>query len=291
MGDNNPAQDAQGQPALPVPAPGAQQLHPPPPPLPAAAPTAPSSKLSHPAILSLSGTMFSFFGRQANTYLTYDYAVQIAGQNTISSMTYDQLEQLVNADLPINRDDFIHMWKTIILKRCQDIFEKKKYTRADHFARIDRTILTPAPLSDFLYSVGSFSSVARGIHIHMTPPAHAAPAPNWWTADNGILTNWNFLCHRMKALYTFRDYPSPTDFESRPLALLTILDKQDNAVRSVHSYTNEPSASDAYVRFCHDELFVAYNGIANNVNTYLIVDRDHRTAIVGSYIVSYASNS
>lgn len=60
----------------------------------------------------------------------------------------------MNTDLPITGENFIRMWKTLILKRVQDVYEKEKHVRSDHYVRLDRSILTPAPLTDLLYALG-----------------------------------------------------------------------------------------------------------------------------------------
>lgn len=72
----------------------------------------------------------------------YDFPVNITAQNTLSGRTYDQMLQIVNADLPITRDNFIRMWKTLILKRVQDVYGKEKHVRPANFIRLERSILT-----------------------------------------------------------------------------------------------------------------------------------------------------
>ena len=66
------------------------------------------------------------------------------------------VEQLGNADHPITQANFQRMWKTLILKRAQDVYEKEKHVRATNFVRIDRSMIMPSPLSDLLYSIGQF---------------------------------------------------------------------------------------------------------------------------------------
>lgn len=237
----------------------------------------------------LTGVTLSTFGRRDNVYLTYDYAVQIDGQNTVSGATFDQMEQLVNAALPITRVNFIRMWKSLILKRSQDIFEKEKHHRSPHFVRLDRSIVMPAPLSDLLYSMGSFVSNARGIQIHMTPPAQPPQPQPWWNIDNDILRDWSLLCHRMQKQYLMREMPSPGDFDGRPLALL--IPEDFNNLRAVYSYTNEPTPTDALITFVNDNLFIPANSIDVAHCSYLVVDRIHRTSTIGRYVGSYVLES
>lgn len=255
------------------------------------APPAPNNPrgLLRPQIPCLTGITLSTFGRRDNRYRTLDYAIQIAGQDTVATSTYHQMTQICNSILPITVVEFTRMWKTLILKRTQDVYEKEKHNRADHFVRLDRSILTPAPLSDLLYSIGQFVSQSIGMQFHVTPPAHAAEPPNWWTVDAAILSNWNLLCNRMKKMYLMREFPSPSDYDGRPLVLTNIHDQGD--FRSVSSYTNEPTPSDAFVRLVNDELFVPANAITYDTSSYLLVDSLHRQSVVGNYVGSYVLES
>lgn len=92
-------------------------------------------------------------------------------------------------------------------------------------------------------------------------------------------------------MYLLREFPSPADFDGRPLVFTTIVDEDANTTRSVYGYTNEPTPSDALVRCAHDELFVEANGITSDASSYVLVQRQHRDTIVGAYVGSYVLDS
>lgn len=166
----------------------------------------------------------SDFGRLDSDYTVVDHAVDINGQDTLPGMVYDQMSQLTTIDLPIDRPGFIRVWKTLILKRLQDVFEQEKRVRAQHFVRLARNQLLPAPLADLLHSLGSFHSPATGVIHHMTPPAQAAAPENWWNVDNVLFVNWLLSINRMKHLFAMKEFPMINDYETRPIMLTGIIE-------------------------------------------------------------------
>jgi len=193
------------------------------------------------------------FGRLDRDYFIRDVHVNIDGQENLARATYNQMEQLTQMDLPIAEDDFVRVWKTLILKRIQDIFETEKCVRADHFVRITRSILLPAPLADLLYSLGMFLDTTSGITYHVIPPNRPAQPQPWWTVDAALLAQWITTTHRMSHLFTMKEYPSIRDTEGRPLVLTAIQDA--NGFRSVKAISNQPTPADGLIRFVNDELF------------------------------------
>lgn len=247
MGDQNPPPPA--APPAPAPAPPAPAVQPP-------RPTQhPAVHREHPALTTpyLQGARTLNFGRMDSDCQTHSFIVQIEGQDTLSGVTYDTIQQMFTVDLPLNRADFIRMWKTLILKRTQDVYELERHVRSQNYVRLSRNISTPGPLSDLLYSLGQFRSAARGPIYQIEPPARAAQPPDWWNVDNAILSNWQLLAARAERVYTFREFPSPNDYDGKPLTLTRMQDI--DGLRIVKAYTNEPKMSDALVRFVNDELF------------------------------------
>ena len=80
-----------------------------------------------------------------------------------------------NCWLPITLKQFIRMWRTLILKRVQDVIEKQLLARPDHFVRLSRNIMLPAPCADLLYSLRQFHSNANGLIYNISQPARADP--------------------------------------------------------------------------------------------------------------------
>lgn len=250
-----------------------------------------------PSIPTMTGVTLAAFGRRDLDYLRREFPVQIERQDTLSGACYDMMEQLSVADLPMARANFIRMWKTLILKRVQDVYEKETKRRADHFVRIDRSITMPAPLCDLLSSLGRWTSHSRGLIYDVTPPARPAEVPNWWQVDDAIVRQWETLCQRLKINYIMREFPSPSEWENRPIVLTTINDLNRGTAdapdiyRTVKAYTEEPLPTDAYIRFVNDPLFIENHHVTFLECGYTIVERKHITSVVGEYVGGYILHS
>lgn len=265
-------------------------------PIPPAAPvpnTVPSpdrADNARPVIPYLIGEHLAQFGLRENTRLTYNYVLWIGGQDTVAEATYNQMLQLVNAILPLTVDEFQRMWKTLILKRVQDVFEKEKSRRAPHRIVLNRVVHVPAPLNDLLHAIGSFTSKSSGFTIHVIPPPFTPPDQGWWYVDSDLVNRWCTMMHRMSKLYTIAEFPSVTDYEDRPLPTLLIEDDDDD-IRSVYSFTDEPSPTDNIIRFVNDEMFDPANHVTVQQSSYLLVDHEYRPTIIANYVGSYVISS
>lgn len=245
-------------------------------------PSAPNT-LKIPALES-KHTSYSF-GRMDSDYSIITHVVEIDGQDTLSGQTYDQLLQLSNVALGITRNNFIRMWKTLILKRVQDVYEKQTHVRGEHFVRLDRGISLPAPLADLLYSLGSYHSNATG-HIHqIEPPARPANPQEWWALDAPIVRTWNQTIARLAPLYTMKEYPSQGTWNDKPL-MLTRRHAVNNYV-SIKSWTNEPTMQDGYIRAVNDELFGNHQFITFNNCALNVVHQIYAPQVIGNYVGSY----
>lgn len=233
--------------------------------------------------------MLISFGRLDSDAFVLDRVLQIATQDTLSERVFRQMEQLSHVDLPITLDDFQRMWKTLILKRVQDVYEREKMIRADHYIRLSRNIPIPAPLGDLLYSIGQLRSAVDGVIYHTIPPARAAAPPNWWTVDIPIVQNWSLLAGRMHEQYMFREFPPITDYDNKPMLLTSMQDH--NGFRSVKAFTNEVKPNDAYVRFMNDELYAVDARVNFNSSHLRIVEALEPTSTRGVYVASYALRS
>ncbi|KAF6198239.1 hypothetical protein GE061_007986 [Apolygus lucorum] len=122
-----------------------------------------------PSLPFLQGSNLLDFGRMDRNYTVLDYVVIIDNQNAVATATFYQLVQLAVVDLPLLLEDFIRMWKTLILRRVHDVYEMEKKRRPDHFVRLARNIQVPAPLGDFLYSLGQLRSPVDGATHDIIP--------------------------------------------------------------------------------------------------------------------------
>lgn len=245
----------------------------------------PRQALAIPALKSVHSLTF---GRLDSDFHTLDHTVNIAAQASLPELVFRQMEQLTSVDFPLTQVDFIRMWQTLILKRTQDVIEKQRLQRPDHFVRLARNIIVPAPLADLLYSLGQFHSNANGIIYNLTQPPRADPAPAWWNIDNNIVANWQMTMGRMQNAYTMREYPTPTEYQNRPLCLTTIQD--DGQLRSVRSFTNETTMADSFIRFVNDDLFNPVEHMAYADCHLRTVEGLHLQTVRTDYVRGYCTN-
>lgn len=288
MADNNQA--PQASPPAPVP----PQPQPPQAPPPQRAPPQPQHH-AHPShapaqlvIPTLRSEHSLSFGRLDSDYQRLSRVLNIAAQDLLPTAVYNQLIQLTSVDPPLTRATFTRMWRTLILKRVQDVIEKQRLQRPEHFVRLARNIMLPAPLADLLYSIGSFHSRTNGLIYTTSQPSRADPAPNWWTVDSQIVAHWQTMMGRFSSSYIMREFPSPSDWENKPLLLTSISDTADTQLRAVRAYTNEVTMNDAFIRFVNDDL---YGQEITYQNCHLrIIDGLDRNTIIYDYTRSYVTN-
>lgn len=227
------------------------------------------------------------FGRMDSDYFIREHTVRINNQETLATQVYNALTELVTWRLPITLPQFLRMWKTLILKRTQDVFESEKSRRSDHFIRLVRNIPIPAPLGDLLHSLGYFHSFTTGYLHHIVQPARASTPETFWTVDPIITTAWTTTMNRLNHVYTMKEFPSMSQCEGKPM-MLTTVSSFDTPERSVRSFTNETNMTDAFIHAMQDQLYDA-DPIITFANSHLIMTNpfDH-TAVRQQYVYSYA---
>ena len=189
-------------------------------------------------------------------YTIRDLRVNIDATESLAKETYAKMTLLTFFDLPINEAGFVRMWKTLVLKRCQDIFKMAKCIRPEHYLHRLSTwsILVPAPLAELLYSLGTFNDVHRGIVYHMVPPEKGASAPNWWTVDLDLLQNFLRTMMCIQDLeFPVKEFPSPLDYKGRAIARTTnsFRNEMYSEVGSIYSST----PSDGMIGVLKPDLF------------------------------------
>lgn len=227
------------------------------------------------------------FGRSQSDYTVRDFKLSIGNQDSLAKATYQQIFNLSLDELPITEDDFVRMWKTLILKRVQDVFETVKCQRSANFVRIIRNIYLPAPLADLIYSIGSFTEDKLGIVMTMVPPDQASKPENWWTADSDIIAKWILLTHRIQDRFVMKEFPSNRDVEGRALVLTTR--KVTNGYCEIRSLTNSPTPADGMIRFLNDELFT--NGYEFADCHLRMTDRLNYQQVLYGYLQPYCTGS
>ena len=119
------------------------------------------------------------FRRMTSNYLTQNVTINIDALNHVAGATYDQMIQISTTDLPIIWNNFIRMWKTLILKWAQDVFEGSLGVRVQHYICLAPTLSFPRPFGGLLYNLGQYHSTVRGIMYNIIPPAQPqANIPN-----------------------------------------------------------------------------------------------------------------
>lgn len=242
-----------------------------------------------PPIPALVGKTLSSFGRRDSQYLPFEFPLRIDNQDTFSGRTYDQMLQLVNADLPVTREEFIRMWKTILYKRTQDVYSAVMGSLPVNWLNISRSLPLPAPLADVTDAIGEFYSIARGIQCIATPPVIPANHLPWMDLDADLIQRWGPFCNRFKTLFAMGSLPPLEDYNNRPLMLTTIQD--DNALRTIRAHTNEATSWDCYIRFLNDDLFTPQVDITNDSNSYFYARLHDRNSEFADYLNSYVLDS
>lgn len=228
------------------------------------------------------------FGRMDSDYRNVDFTVQIENQDSLSAATYEAISSAVTINLDITMAQFQQMWKTIILKRVQDVYEAEKYQRPVGFVRLGRQLPLPGPLADLCHSLGYVHSNATGHNYHIIPPPAPVQPEAWRQVDNNIINLWNREMNRVSPLYTMKEFPALNQCADRPLCLTQINVEDDQAI--VKAWTNEPKATDAFVRMANDDLFEAHPFITYNNCSLTMTQNISVSGFRANYAGSYINN-
>lgn len=237
------------------------------------------------------------FGRMDSDYTVVDHVLRVGNQDTLSGRVYEILRTISTIELNMTKEDFILVWKTLLLRRAQQIYRIAKQERPENELDIDPTTLVPAPLADLLASLGIFESKVTGHHHHVVPaqrPQVSArnPLPEYYEVNEEKLEEWSRLCGRMQHHYTMKQLPLPEECENRPIVLTRIEETVAQAAHRqrkirIKAYTNEPTPNDAFIHAVNDTLFVE-NGewTAANCSLYM-TPSINQNQIVNTYVGGY----
>lgn len=216
-----------------------------------------------------------------------DHQILIDNQETLPRATWCQFHQMALQDLPINEDDFVRMWKTLILKRVQDVYEFEKHRRADHYVHLVHNINVPAHLADLLYSLGPYFDPLEGVNHHITPPPRPAVPQPWWLIDDEVLQNWSMTMNLMAHLFEMKQYPQSFECISTPLIHTSIQD--DAGLRTIRARYKGPTESDVFLRLLNDEIFGDPYPISDCA--YMMTGPIYREAVMFRCLQKYIKNS
>lgn len=227
------------------------------------------------------------FGATRSDYTRVDFTIAIANQDTMPTAVWEQLKRLEYRNIGITQAVFTKIWKTMILKRAQDLFQQTKNRRPDNFVRVYTNLPVPKPLYDLLCAMGQCYDNTNGITYDILPPPRDAAHPqDWYELQPNELNTWVAEMRRYGRVYEMCEFPQRSDFEGRALQRLDIED--DNALRQVKARSTIVRPSDALITFMHDAIFTAGPGFANC--HIICTDKLHRTSVVASYVGSFVKN-
>lgn len=226
------------------------------------------------------------FGKMDSDYTTVDHTLQIENQDTLSGETYATLQAICSIDLNLDQATFIKIWKTLLLKRCQDVYEMEKGVQAPNRLQINRGIIVPAPLADVLASLGEFSSNITGHIHHIVPPAKPAAHPaDFWLTTRAELRQWAILMGRLQHHYVMKEFPPMESIDKRALVLTR--KRVANALTKVRALTSEPTSNDALVRLVNDDLFVDHTIYSFDDASLDMTPNIDADTILGTYVSGY----
>lgn len=254
------------------------------------APVAPNPPVAQNPIAVLNNArIMAIFNRMDRDAQSAVHVVNIDNQDTLSGQTYDRLAAISTVALPITRANFIRIWKTLILKRTQDVYESEYKVRPDNYVRIARNIEIPATLADLLHALGTFYSARTGLNHIISPPARPADVPNFWNVDNNSVRDWLATMILLNKSYIVREFPSQRETSDRPLAL-TFRQVTDNYT-VIKALTNEPRLTDGFIRLVNDDIFAAHARFDVNHCALNMTQRLNETAIRRTYINGYVTRA
>ncbi|KAL7303404.1 hypothetical protein TKK_0004589 [Trichogramma kaykai] len=220
------------------------------------------------------------------------HRLDIAGQSSLPKAVYEQLYALNECvDYSMTLAEFTMMWRTLLLKRAQDVQEKSTKVRVGvKKVGIDSSILVPAPLHDLLASLGEFSSPSLGCTYYTSAPIGTStgqPNWNWLTVNAEVLQNWCRVMASMKHQYAMREFPEAEDYRGKSI-ILTQRSPHNGSIgqTSVRSYTNELRPEDGFVHLVNDSLYATPPTQLHNCH-FTVISRVYEASIRADYVGSY----
>lgn len=236
------------------------------------------------------------FGKMDSDYTVVDHTLQVANQDTLSGAVYEQLRMISSIELNMTKPHFIKVWKQILLKRAQDLYEMEKQVKPEHRLDINPTNVVPAPLADISTALGSFQSAVTGHDHHIIPPAFAEN-DDLWDIDDELFNDWQILCSRIQHHYKMKIPPAEFESDHRPIALTYVAETRA-AVQHIRprmirikAYTNEPTPTDALLRSVNDDLFIEEDEWSYNHAHLFMSPEFNQLQVVNTYVGSYVLDS
>lgn len=221
-------------------------------------------------------------------YTVPAHRVNIAAQTLLATATFEQLQQLTDLDLEISEDNFIRIWRSLLLKRSQDVFEKCRRQRPNHYLRVSSQLIVPAPLGDLLYSLGRYFHAEEGVVYETIPPNQADPVENWWQIESGPLQQWIRTCNRMKTKYLMRETPLSSEYDGKPIMLAS--QQVEGDIVTIKTKFNTLELPDGLIAAVNEPLYE--NPPFAFANSHIVVvEKKYQPGLVAEYVGSYVTDS
>ena len=143
------------------------------------------------------------FGRLDSDNYTVAARRNINVLNRVAIATYNQIVELSVTNPQLTQEEYVRVWKTILLYRTQNIEECETGTPVTaHRLRLAPTITMPRPLADLVYSLGRWKSNTNGVVYDVRVPAYPNEnPPPWWTPEPALIQKWQALHARVQKYY------------------------------------------------------------------------------------------
>lgn len=225
-------------------------------------------------------------GKMDSTYNVVPIPVLINNQDRVARATFNLMYQLTTVVPPIEVNDFIEMYKTLILARFQDVISQTTGDIFPNHIHIEPTTLVPGPMAELLFGLGSYhSNVTGAIYVPALPPA-ADPPEAWRAFNNNHYRDYQLYCSRQARVYTMHPFPSKFDFEQKSM-IMTTQRQYDNGSRQIRSLTNETTSFDSVVRFMHDDFSGPASPITYDHSSIQLSERTHYETTLAGYLASF----
>ena len=225
------------------------------------------------------------FGRLDSDHHIHNVTINIGALTRVFDSTFDVLEDLSVANVPIARNDFIRMCRTLVLKRAMDVQDQEKGVRPPHFLRLPSKFLVPRPVADLLYSLGQHKSPANGVVYDILAPAQLGIPQPWYAVDPQIVADFTTWIHRNQKYYQMCEIPPRTQKEGTPLVLTN--SNEAGGENQVKAGVNNPQISDALLRCVHENAMFQNPPFAY-ANCHLqMTERLDMAYVLTTYVNSY----
>lgn len=229
------------------------------------------------------------FGRMDSDQFPVSRVLEITGQDTLSGMTFNTIFQMSTVQFEIGQEAFTRVWKTLLLKRAQDVLETVHGQPAPNRIMVDDYIKVPGPLYHTLDALGTYHSNVDGIHYTVVPPAiPAVDPPDYWVVDEELIENWSRLISRSHSKFEFFTLPAPDDIYDRSILLTS--SQADGQYISGRAFTNETKPEDTVLALVNDNLFTPGHITFDNCQ-YNTAKQCHAATLRTSFVDSFALTS